>query len=254
MKKVLTMTAMLALLASASYAEAIRIATEGAFPPFNSVDANGTLVGFEVELAKAICDKAGLSCELIVQDYDGMIPGLQAERFDVIMASMPITPPKQEVIDFSNPYYQDDKRFVAAKGTKFEISDEGLSDKIIGVVSGTSNENYVNAKFADVAVVKSYQNQDSALQDLISGRIDTYLDGGISLAENLLATEDGNDFAFVGEALRDPEYFGIGVGAGVRKGETELLDKLNAAISAVHDNGTYDAIQEKYFTVDLYPN
>lgn len=254
MTKVLAGIAMFALLTSASYAETTRIATEGAFPPFNSVDPTGALVGFEIDLANAICDEAGLSCELVVQAFDGLIPGLQADRFDVIMASMPITPVRQEVIDFTNPYYEDDKRFVAAKGAEFEISDEGLTDKIIGVVSGTTNADYVNAKFADVSIIRNYPSLDSAVQDLVSGRIDTIVDGAIALDETLLSKEDGNNFAFVGDALHDPEYFGFGVGAGVRKGETELLEKLNAAIAAVHDNGTYDAIQAKYFTVDLYPN
>jgi lysine-arginine-ornithine-binding protein len=255
MKSALTLAATLALFAGASQAQdTIRIATEGAFPPFNSVNADGELVGFEVDLAEAVCAEAGLTCELVVQDFDGMIPGLLAERFDVIMASMNITEAREEVIDFSMPYYQDGQQFVAAEGMDFEISVDGLSGKVIGVVSGTIHENYVNAEFGDVADVQTYQDQNSALQDLISGRIDTYIDGGISLAENLLATDEGAGFAFVGEALRDPEYFGIGVGAGVREGEAELLATLNAAIEAVHANGTYDEIQANYFSVDLFPN
>jgi len=255
MKKAFAMGAAALLLASAAAADdTIRIATEGAFPPFNSVNAQGELQGFEVDLADAVCAEAKLTCELVVQDFDGMIPGLVAERFDVIMASMNITEEREKVINFSTPYYQDGQQFVAVKGEEFTISQSGLSGKRIGVVSGTIHENYVISEFSSVADIVSYQNQDTALQDLISGRIDTYIDGGISLAENLLSKEEGQNFTFVGEALRDPKYFGIGVGAGVREADTELLSTLNAAIAAVHDSGVYDEIQAKYFTVDLFPN
>ena len=249
----LILSTVASLMAGASYAEPVRIATEGAFPPFNFVDASGALQGFEVDLANAICAEAKLECTLSAQQFDGLIPGLQADKFDVIMASMNITDDRLKVISFTDPYYRVPQRFVAKKDSGIEMTKEGVTGKTIGVVSGTIHENYVNATYGDVATVSTYQTLPDALRDLEAGRIDLYIDGELTISESFLKQPEGKDFAFVGDSLSDPAFFGIGVGAGVRQEDSALKGTLNAAIKAVRANGTYDTIQAKYFDTDIFP-
>ncbi|MEO1399179.1 MAG: transporter substrate-binding domain-containing protein, partial [Pseudomonadota bacterium] len=250
------------LLAGAASAETVRVATEGAYPPFNFVDANGELGGFDVEIAEALCAAAELECELVAQDWDGIIPGLLSEKYDVIVASMTMTPERAEVVAFTNKYAKVPQHFVmgnaladaveAANGEGLEQLKAGLDGKVIGLVAATAAEPYVRDKFDGVATFRSYQKMDDALQDLIAGRIDAYADGAIPIQESLLSTDEGKDYRFGGAALSDPAYFGTGNGIALRQEDTELLAKMNEALAAIRADGTYEKINAKYFSFDIY--
>jgi len=244
----------LALFAGSAAADEMRkvkIGTEGAYPPFNSIDANGELVGFDVDIAKALCEAAKFQCEFVVQDWDGIIPGLIAKKYDAIIASMSITDERKKVVDFTDKYYNTPAKFVAKKGSNFEITPEGLKGKAVGVQRATIHENFVRDNFPDVDL-KVYATQDEANADLVAGRVDLVLADSVALLEGFLKTDAGKDFEFVGPDFTDRRWFGEGAGIAVRKGETDLVEAFNKAIAEIRQNGTYKKINDKYFEFDVY--
>ena len=256
MKKLATMTiAAVALALFAGNASAqmkkVRIGTEGAYPPFNSIDSEGNLVGFDVDIAKALCEAANFDCEFVIQDWDGIIPGLLAKKYDAIAASMSITPERQEVVDFTNKYYNTPAKFVAAKGAGFDISADGLAGKSIGVQRATIHENFLRDNFPD-ADIRVYATQDEANADLVSGRVDLVMADSVALDDGFLKTEQGEGFEFVGPDYSEPKWHGEGVGIAIRKGEDELREAFNTAIDKIREDGTYEEIQSKYFDFDVF--
>jgi lysine-arginine-ornithine-binding protein len=246
--------AVLALLASGVHAQdkrKVKIGTEGAYPPFNSIDPNGQLVGFDIDIANALCAAANFECEFVVQDWDGIIPGLLAKKYDAIVASMSITDQRKEVVDFTNKYYLTPGKFVAAKGSNFDFSPEGLAGKSIGVQRATTHENFARAKFPE-AEIRPYATQDEANADLASGRLDLVMADSVALLEGFLKTDAGKDFEFVGPDYYDPKYHGEGAGIAIRKGEDDLRLAFDEAIDKIRGDGTYQAINDKYFDFDVY--
>jgi lysine-arginine-ornithine-binding protein len=246
--------AALAVLATGAHAQdkrKVKIGTEGAYPPFNSIDPSGELVGFDIDIAKALCGAADLECEFVVQDWDGIIPGLIAKKYDAIVASMSITDKRREVVDFTDKYYNTPAKFIAAKGADFDISPEGLAGKAVGVQRATIHEDFLRGEFPEVDV-RAYATQDEANADLVSGRLDLVMADSVALLEGFLNTEEGKDFEFVGPDYSDPKYHGEGAGIAIRKGEDELRALFNEAIDKIREDGTYQAINEKYFEFDVY--
>jgi lysine-arginine-ornithine-binding protein len=246
--------AALAVLATGAHAQdkrKVKIGTEGAYPPFNSIDPSGELVGFDIDIAKALCGAADLECEFVVQDWDGIIPGLIAKKYDAIVASMSITDKRREVVDFTDKYYNTPAKFIAAKGADFDISPEGLAGKAVGVQRATIHEDFLRGEFPEVDV-RAYATQDEANADLVSGRLDLVMADSVALLEGFLNTEEGKDFEFVGPDYSDPKYHGEGAGIAIRKGEDDLRALFNEAIDQIRADGTYQAINEKYFEFDVY--
>lgn len=242
-----------ALLAGTLMAKAedtIRFATEGAYPPFNERGPDGSLKGFEIDLGQALCDKIKRTCEFQAQDWDGMIPGLLANKYDGIFASMAITEERKKKIDFTNKYYQTGGVFVARKGTKIDTGDKALGGKVIGTIPGVT-QCYLEKAFPQ-ATVRVYETADSLYLDLESGRVDAILSDAIGVDFGLLKTERGKDMAFASEIYTDRECFGEGVGIGMRKEDAELRQAFNKAIEEVRADGTYDKIAKKYFQYDIY--
>jgi lysine-arginine-ornithine-binding protein len=229
----------------------VRIGTEGAYPPFNYIDPNGKLVGFDVDIAHALCAAADFECEFVIQDWDGMIPGLIAKKYDAIIASMSITDKRKEVVDFTKKYYTSPVRFVAAKGADFEISPKGLAGKSVGVQRATTHEDFLRAEFPEVAI-STYATQDEANADLVSGRLDLVMAGAIALSDGFLSTEPGQGFELVGPDFYDSKYHGEGAGIAIRKGEDDLRTAFDQAIDRIRADGTYQAINAKYFDFDVY--
>ena len=251
---VLIAAAAIAVLAAGAQAQdkrKVKIGTEGAYPPFNSIDPSGELVGFDVDIAKALCGAAKLECEFVVQDWDGIIPGLIAKKYDAIVASMSITEERRKVVDFTDKYYNTPAKFVAAKGADLDVSPEGLAGKAVGVQRATIHENFLRGEFAE-ADVRAYATQDEANADLVSGRVDLVMADSVALLEGFLKTEAGQDFEFVGPDYSDPKYHGEGAGIAIRKGEDDLRALFNEAIDQIRKDGTYQAINEKYFEFDVY--
>jgi polar amino acid transport system substrate-binding protein len=224
-----------------------------AYPPFYSQDASGNWGGWEVDVAMAICAEAKLDCVLTPIPWDGLIPALKSKKIDTIMNSMSITAERQKEIDFSDKYYNTPTAIVGPKDQQFDATPEGVKGKILGVQVSTVHAAYAKKHFGSVAAeIKEYQTQDEANQDLVAGRIDATQADSIAL-DAFLKSEDGAACCDLkGYVAADLEVLGPGVGAGVRKGDTELKDKINAAIKAIRDNGKYAEITKKYFDFDIY--
>ena len=251
------LAAVLAVTVMAGGAQAgqkVKIGTEGAYPPFNSIDKDGKLVGFDIDIANALCDAAGFECEFVVQDWDGMIPGLLAKKYDAIIASMSITEERKQKVDFTGKYYNTPAKFFAKKGSGLEISSEGLKGKVIAVQRATTHENFLTDNYGSIVTIKSYATQDEAYLDIVSGRADAGIADSVAVMDGFLNTDQGKDFEFVGPDFSDVKWFGEGAGIAIRKGEGDLVSAFNDAIAKIRADGTYQKINAKYFDFDVYGN
>ena len=222
----------------------LRIGTEGAYPPFNNLTSDGQLEGFDVDIARALCEEMEAECEFVTQDWDGIIPALQAGRFDAIVASMSITEERQKQVDFTDRYYANTLNFVAPKDSDF--SPESVGSTVIGVQEGTISAIFADENYPD-ADIRGYPTQLEAYADLESGRVDVIL-GDFAVLYEWVESDAGACCEFKGEAVsRDDE-----IGIAVRKGEDELRERFNAAIQAIRANGKYQEINDRYFPFDVY--
>jgi len=225
----------------------VRIGTEGAYPPFNYIDSNNELQGFDIDIAKALCDKMEVKCTFIAQDWDGIIPALLAKKYDAIVASMSITDERKKVIDFTDKYYTNALTFVAPKDAGIaDVSPDGLAGKTLGAQSSTISASYLEEHYKD-SDIKLYPTQDDAYLDLASGRLDDVL-ADVGPSDLWLATVEGACCAFVGEAVVKNDQIGI----GVRKEDQDLKEAFNKALAAILADGTYDKISQKYFPFSIY--
>lgn len=222
------------------------------YPPFSSKDASGTWVGWEIDLMNAVCKQMNEKCELVEVAWDGIIPALTAKKIDVIWSSMSITAERMQTIDFTNKYYNTPAVVIGPKAEKFGAGPDDLKGKIIGVQISTIHQNYVQKYFGPGAKeIKTYQTQDEANNDLAAGRVDAVMADSIAL-DAFLKSEQGACCDVKGAVANDPEILGAGVGGGIRKEDTALKEKLNAAIAAVRASGEFDTISKKYFDFDIY--
>ncbi len=258
MKFVKTLVAAVAALVFASGLAAakdwsnVRIGTEGAYPPFNFVDSNGKLKGFDVDIAQALCDHMMVKCEFVAQDWDGIIPALLAGKYDAIVASMSITAERAKKVAFTDKYYNTPAWFIANKNSHItDTSPEALKGKIIGAQSSTIHANYLQDVYKG-SEIKLYGTQDEANADLASGRLDLVLADSVVLWEWTTKTDDGKCCEHVGKELNDPKWFGIGAGIAVRKEDEDLKAMLNKALAAILADGTYKKINDKYFPFSIY--
>jgi len=253
-KKLATTLGVFALmlgLSGNSLAADLRVGVEGAYPPFSWKESDGTLKGFDIEIAEAICTELKRKCVLIEQDWDGMIPALMARKFDVIIASMSITEERKKRVDFSDKYYNTPAKFVAKKGSGLVISKAGLKGKRVGLQRGTTHQCFMEKMYPDVELVL-YGGQDEVFQDLAIGRIDAQFSDSIAADDGFLKTDAGKDFEFIGGDQHDEACHGPGAGITVRKGDTALRDQVNAAIKAIRANGAYQKVNAKYFEFDIF--
>ncbi len=275
-KGFLALMAGMALIAAGSAADAkdwrkMRIGTEGAYLPWNGLDASGKLVGFELDLGRDLCRRINAECEFVAQDWDGMIPALQSGKYDVIMAGMSVTPERRQVIDFAGPYAMDPVVFATLKGSKLlqqnlpddkidmaEISPDeqkqidavtkALNGKTVGVQVSTIHQNMLEQMPG--IDMQTYDKVDNIGLDLVSGRIDAML-ADRSAIEALIKAESGgaNDITIFGPAFTRG-VLGIGVGAGVRKADTDLREKLDKAIQEAAADGTITRLSTQWFGFD----
>lgn len=238
--------------AGAHAEDVVRIGTEGAYPPFNYIDKDGNLQGFDIDIAEALCEAAEMECTFVTQSWDGMIPALLARKYDAIIASMSITEERKERVDFTKKYYQTPARFVTHKDADIEITKEDLRGKTVGVQRATVSANFINDNFSDVLSIRSYDTQEEANMDIVSGRLDLLFADAVVLQNGFLETEPGADYEFVGPSYTDEEWFGEGIGIALRKGDDELRKKFNKAITQIRRDGTYKEINDKYFDFDVY--
>lgn len=229
----------------------VRIGTEGAYPPFNFFDSNKELQGFDVDIAKALCEKMKVECTYVAQDWDGIIPALVSNKYDAIIASMSITEERKKKVDFTDKYYQTPAGFVMAKDAgQTDFTAEGLKGKTIGAQSATTHASYLEDVYTDSSI-KLYGTQDEANLDLANGRLDAILADSVVLGEWLKA-EDAACCAMAHTFNGPVKYFGAGAGIAIRQGEDDLKTMLNKALKDIIDDGTYAAINEKYFPFSIY--
>ena len=220
-KLIVAASVALAMMAGVAHAQErnLRIAFDVPYEPFEYKDENGELTGFEVELAEAMCEEMNANCEFVIQAWDGMIPGLLARKFDLIMSSMSITPERAERVLFSKPYYN-------TPGGWF------------------GPESFVTEKMGGVVTIKRYTTADDMVLDLEGQRLDVvFVD--YPVGEQTVLSKDG--FKEVGE----PVKLGQGVGVAMRKRDEDLAQEVNEALATLKEDGTYDTIMEKYFAYDI---
>ena len=250
-------------------ADKIKIGTEGAYPPWNSKDASGKLIGFEVELAYTLCRYIGQQCEIVEQDWDGMIPALIMRKFDAIMAGMSITAERQKAISFSQGYADEVASLAVMKGSDLEGMDtpEGinltlggsgvkktlktltgaLAGKTVCTQTATIHQNFLESGDVGKINLRTYKTQDEVNLDLASGRCDVALAAAVAFTD--YAEKSGKPVVLVGPTFSGGA-FGNGVGVGIRKDDTELLKAFNKAIEKARKNGDISRIATKWFGFD----
>ncbi|NOD84244.1 MULTISPECIES: transporter substrate-binding domain-containing protein [unclassified Ruegeria] len=220
------------------------------YPPFASLDSSGNWVGWEIDVINAVCAAAELDCVITPVAWDGIIPSLTGQQIDAIMASMSITEERLKTIDFSDPYYNTPAVIVADKSMDIEATPESLAGKVVGVQASTIHQAYAQEYFKD-SELKVYQTQDEANQDLFAGRIDATQADSIAMAD-FVNSDAGACCEIKGAVADDPAILGRGVGAGVRKGDDDLLAALNKGIAAILADGTHEKITSNYFSASIY--
>ena len=254
--------------------ETVKIATEGAYAPWNFTGPGGKLDGFEIELANELCNRAKVKCEVVAQDWDGIIPALQAKKYDAIMAGMNITDKRLEVINFSAPYaatphgwgVMKDSPLAKLPGTgstiSFEKDPEGakkaieawkplLKGKTVGVQTSTVNSQFLEKYLKDTITIREYKTTEQHDLDLSAGRLDAIFAGHGALAATREKPEF-KDMVIAGTGMRG-DVLGRGVAVGMRKDDPELKALFDEAIKAVIADGTLKKLSEKWFKIDATP-
>ncbi|MGB3538016.1 MAG: ABC transporter substrate-binding protein [Mesorhizobium sp.] len=242
-------TAAVGVAAGTASAEKIKIGTEGAYPPFNSLTADGKLEGFDIDIANALCAQMKAECEFVVQDWDGIIPALQAGKFDAIVASMSITEERKKQVAFTNKYYTTPLAVVALKDSDLTSTEPAaMAGKTVGAQASTTQSIYAQDFYTPAgADVKQYPTQEEAVQDMLNGRLDAIISDKFVLTD-WMKTASNDCCKLVGDVAGTETETGI----AVRLDDNALREKLNAAIDAIVADGTYKNIQAKYFDFDIY--
>ena len=256
MKKVLALIVIAVLLMAGGVQakdwKKVRIGVEGAYPPFSYVTPEGELAGFDIDIAKALVKAMDAEVVLVAQDWDGIIPALLAKKYDAIIASMSITEERKKKVAFSNKYYNTPAKFVCKKGAMNEFTRANIKGKKVGVQRATIHDRYLTDNYGNDVEIKRYGTQDEAYLDLTAGRVDMLLADSVALDDGFLKKPEGADYEFVGPEMTDPKWFGPGAGIAIRKEDKDLVEKFNMAIDKIRADGTYKAIQDKYFDFNVY--
>ena len=224
------------------------IGTDSTYPPFEYVDASGQFLGFDMDIARALCTQMKADCTIVSSDWDGIIPGLNAKKFDMIISSMSITPERSKLVDFTNKYYNTPPAVAVPKdSTVTDVA--GLKGKTIGAQTSTTHANYAEKHLADTEL-KLYPTADEYKLDISNGRVDAVIDDVVVLSQ-WVKSDAGACCKILTTLPVDKEINGVGAGIAVRQGDP-LKDKLNTAIAAIRANGKYKEIQDKYFDFNVY--
>ena len=222
----------------------LRIGTEGAYAPFNYTNADGTLGGFDVEIANAICDDLQMTCEIIAQDWDGIIPGLKAGKYDAIVAAMSVTPERAKQVAFTDPYFSNALVFLAKKDSSFDPANSSDIDAhSIAAQRSTISSQWLENAYPK-ADMKLYDTLSNAFLDLGSGRVDAMISDKLPALE-WLGSASGSNYAIKGDEIDINDNFAI----AVRPNDEALQTKINKSLANLKSNGTYDKINQKYFAV-----
>lgn len=238
MKKLL-LTALIAASSMAAQAKDITFAMEPSYPPFELTNEKGEIIGFDVDIANAICQQIQANCSFKNQAFDALIPGLKQKRFDASISAIDITEARAKQVLFSDAYYDSSASFIAVK-EKADLA----SAKNVGVQNGTTFQQYINAEAKQYAP-KSYASLQDAILDLKNGRIDIIF-GDTAVLADMLSKEPS--LVFVGDKVNDKKYFGNGLGIATNLKNKELIAELNQGLAAIKANGEYQKIYDKWMT------
>ena len=275
MKKFLILVLSLSVLGLASIAnsQTIRIGTEGAYPPWNNINSAGNLEGAEIDFGNEACERMGVTCEWVTQDWDGIIPALLQGKYDIIIAGMSITEERKEKVNFTTGYMTDGARFAVLKDSgladlniagmsKVNLNNAGgkeqaaigqliaaMDGMTVCVQSSTIHQNFLEKHMSGAVDVKLYQAVDDHNLDLAAGRCDAIL-ADVGSIIDFMESDGGVDVAFTGPTFSGG-VFGDGVGGAVRKEDTDILEMWNAAILEMSKDGTTAEITKKWFGRDI---
>ena len=240
--------------AASAQATDLKVAIDPTYEPFTYKTADGKPTGFDVDIANAICTEIKRKCVFVEQVWDSMIPGLQAKKYDVVISSLSMTEERKRVIDFSDRYYKTPSGIVVKKGTAY-TGPASLKGKKIGVLKGSTQEKWAMGELKPAGVtIVPYEAQDQVYLDIKSGRLDGTVADKVEVHGGFLRKPEGKDYGYVGADQYETKYYGDGIGIGLRKGQKELKDQINAAIKTIRSNGTYNTIAKKYYDFDPYGN
>lgn len=230
---------------------ALRIASEGARPPYNYFEGS-ELTGFEIELGRELCARMKRVCIFVAQDWDNLVPGLLGNQYDAIMAALDITEERREKIAFSKPYVRMPSSFlIANKSDITDSSPEGLRGKTIGVENGGAHQTFLEEVYKG-STIKTYASLEEAILDLAEGRIDAAIGDRDAIGDFLKNRKEAQCCRLLADAPRDPAYFGEGIGIGLRKGDAALKEAFDKAIDEVVRDGTFAKVRAKYFDFEIY--
>lgn len=247
-----------ALSAGAS-AESLRVGTECTYAPFNYRTADGDLTGYDVDVAMEVGKRIGADIEFVCQEWDGMIPALLANKFDLIVASMSITEKRLKQIDFSGPYRVSIGQFVGRKDGGLALFNDdgsvnpgGFEGVRVGLERSSTYEEWMKAKVPGAEVVY-YDGNEPMYLDLNAGRVDVIMTNPMKAYLKFLSEDGNKDFDVIGPQIDEVEYFGIGVGIGLRQGQDELKGRINEALEAMTGDGALNEFSLRYFPFPIYP-
>ncbi|MBC3957662.1 MULTISPECIES: ABC transporter substrate-binding protein [Pseudomonas] len=248
-KKILLVAAATLAFTTSAFAETLKMGIEAAYPPFNNKDASGQVVGFDYEIGQALCAKLKVECQVVTSDWDGIIPALNAQKFDFLISSLSITDERKQVVDFTDPYYSNKLQFIAPKTSSLDVSSidkakESLAGKAVGAQRSTLASTWLEDKLG-ILDAKLYDTQENAFLDLTSGRVDAML-ADKYVSYEWLKSDAGKNFEFKGEPVEQNDKIGI----AVRKGDP-LRERLNEALKEIIADGTYKKINDKYFPFSI---
>ena len=234
--------------AAKTTSEILRIGTEGAYAPFNYTNADGSLGGFDIEIANALCADMQVTCEIIAQDWDGIIPGLKAGKYDAIVAAMSITPERAQQVSFTDPYFSNTLVFLAKQGSTFDPSnDNNINSKSIAAQRSTISSQWLEKTYP-AANMQLYDTLSNAFLDLGSGRVEAMISDKLPAIE-WLSSASGSNYVLKGDEIDIDDNFAIAV-----RPEDPLLAKMNTSLANIKANGTYEAINQKYFALPIKSN
>lgn len=239
--------------------EILRAGTECTYFPFNFKDADGTLKGYDVDVGNEIGKRLNMKVEWVCQKWDGMLPALLANKYDLILASLSITEERRQKIDFSVGYRLSIGQFVGPKAKSLKLFKEDKTPDTaafkgikVGIQRGTTYDNWITAKVPDATVVK-YDTVEQTYLELKSGRVDVIMTNPMKTYLEFLSKPDGAGFEVIGPQIDEEKYFGTGAGVGLRKGEEALLKRIDAALIDMKKDGTLDKFSKVYFPFAIHP-
>ncbi|WP_159990361.1 transporter substrate-binding domain-containing protein [Pelistega ratti] len=231
----------------------LKIGVEAMYPPFESKDANGKLVGFDIELADAVCAKLDVKCEWVESTFDGLIPSLNTRKFDFVNSNMTITEARKKVVNFTVPIYDVPSQLIVKKDVDVTLDPESLKAKniTVAVLQGSAQETFAKKHWQSKGVkVVSYANQDQVFIDLANGRVQGALQNTPVGRDAFLSQPEGKDFKEIEEVANDPEVLTTAIGFAVRKNDHALKDQLDQAINSLKEEGVVAELSKKYFGSD----